>query len=92
MSELFVGVIIALPALSAAWVAWRIIFAEEREQRDRRIKNKGPIRRGAHFGITARGQRYLSAGILGTGLSVRQIMTEIVPGLGESFWRGRREK
>jgi hypothetical protein len=28
--------------------------------------------RGAHFGITARGQRYTSIGLPGTGLSFRQ--------------------
>jgi hypothetical protein len=29
-------------------------------------------RRGVHAGVTARGQRYVSAGLPGTGLSVRQ--------------------
>ena len=44
MSESFAGIIIGAPVLAAAWVAWRILFVEDREQRDRRIKHKGPVR------------------------------------------------
>lgn len=44
MNEVFVGIVIAAPVLAAAWVAWRILFVEDRETRDRRIKQKGPVR------------------------------------------------
>jgi hypothetical protein len=41
--------------------------------------------RGLHAGVTARGQRYVSAGLPGTGLSVRQYsQVNSSPKLG--FW------
>jgi hypothetical protein len=42
--------------------------------------------RGLHAGVTARGQRYVSAGLPGTGLSMRQYspMQHSTPKL--SFW------
>ena len=41
--------------------------------------------RGFHTGVTARGQRYVSAGLPGTGLSVRQYSpVNSTPNL--SFW------
>jgi hypothetical protein len=44
MNELFAYVIIAFPVLATVWVAWQFFFVEDREQRDRRIKHKGPVR------------------------------------------------
>ena len=42
-------------------------------------------RRGFHAGVTARGQRYVSAGLPGTGLSVRQYSpVDSTPRI--SFW------
>ncbi len=43
--------------------------------------------RGFHVGMTARGQKYLSAGIPGTGLSVRQYMPAGRIGSGPSTSR-----
>ena len=41
--------------------------------------------RGFHTGVTARGQRYVSAGLPGTGLSVRQY-TPVNSSPKLSFW------
>ena len=41
--------------------------------------------RGLHAGVTARGQRYVSAGLPGTGLSVRQY-SPVTSSPKLSFW------